>query len=172
MNTHDVSRTAGLQVTRNINVKRAQQLNLRKALRIVIPESPIYLRTAIPQRRQTMTLQRVHPASNGVKDRHRSEAHGALCGRKSVDRVWNFAFEELGRININFDPAWMSGKKQNSQNSRILVATCLPSKITRLRLTVRICVPEYNKVYFDPKQLKRQEFSEDLIYPFLTTVCQ
>jgi hypothetical protein len=31
--------------------------------------------------------------------------------------VWNFALEELGRMNINFDPAWMSGKKQNWQNS-------------------------------------------------------
>jgi hypothetical protein len=102
-------------------------LNLRKALRIVIPESPFYPENSDSQRRQTMTLQRVHPASNGVKDRHRSEAHVTLCGRKSVDRVWNFAFEELGRININFDPAWMSGKKQNSQNSRIWVAPCLPS---------------------------------------------
>jgi hypothetical protein len=59
-----------------------------------------------------MTLQRVHPGSNDVKDKHRSEAHGALCESKSVDRAWKFAFEELGRININFDPAWMSGKKQ------------------------------------------------------------
>jgi hypothetical protein len=116
------------------------------------------LRTAIPQRRQTMTSQRVHPGSNDVKDHHRSEAHGALCESKSVDRAWNFAFEELGRININFDPAWMSGKNQNSRHLRICFATCLPSKITRLRLTVRICVPEYNKVYFDPLQLRRQEF--------------
>jgi len=112
-----------------------------------------------------MTLQRVHPGSNDVKDKHRSEAHGALCESKSADRAWNFAFEELGRININFDPAWMSGKKPNSRNSQqICVATCLPSEITRLRLTVRICVPEYNKVYFDPLQLRRQEICKNLIY--------
>ena len=49
---------------------------------------------------------------HNVKDKHRSEAHRALGESKSVDRVWNFAFEELGRINVNFDPAWMSGKKQ------------------------------------------------------------
>ena len=38
------------------------------------------------------------------------EAHRAILESRSVDRVCNFALEELGRINTNFDPAWMSGK--------------------------------------------------------------
>jgi hypothetical protein len=57
-------------------------------------------------------------------------------------------------MKINFDPAWMSGKNVN----------CTVSSFSNnwLRLTVGICVPEYNKVYFDPLQLKRQESSENL----------
>ena len=47
---------------------------------------------------------------NDIKDKHRSEAHRALRESRTVDRVWNIALEELGRININFDSAWMSGK--------------------------------------------------------------
>jgi hypothetical protein len=72
-----------------------------------------------------MSLQKVHSSDivsygndtddnisrgNDIKDKDRSEAHRALLASRSVDRVWNFALEELGRININFDPAWMSGK--------------------------------------------------------------
>jgi hypothetical protein len=98
-------------------------------------------------------------SSSSAGNEHRSEAHRALQESRSVDRVWNFALEELGRMNINFNPAWMSGKKQNLQNPQsISITPCLRSKITRLWLTVHICVPEYNKVYFDPLQLKRQEF--------------
>ncbi len=59
----------------------------------------------------------LHSSGNDVKDKQRSEAHRELRESKSADRVWNFALEELGRMNINFDPAWMSGKKQNSQDS-------------------------------------------------------
>jgi len=66
----------------------------------------------------TMSLQKVHSyqdlisrGGNDIKDKHRCEAHRALRESRSVRRVWNFALEELGRININFDPAWMSGKK-------------------------------------------------------------
>ena len=64
----------------------------------------------------TMSLQKVHSyrdiisRENDIKDKHRCEAHRALRESRSVRRVWNFAIEELGRININFDPAWMSGK--------------------------------------------------------------
>ena len=47
---------------------------------------------------------------NDIQDKHRSEAHHALRESRTVDRVWNIALEELGRMNINFDPAWMSGK--------------------------------------------------------------
>jgi len=50
------------------------------------------------------------PLSPG--NEHRSEAHRALQESRSVDRVWNFALEELGKMNINFNPAWMSGKNQ------------------------------------------------------------
>jgi hypothetical protein len=62
-----------------------------------------------------MSLQKVHSSDvvcsgNDMKDKHRSEAHCALRESRSIDRVWNFALEELGRINISFDPAWMSGK--------------------------------------------------------------
>ena len=66
----------------------------------------------------------LHSSGNDVQDKRRSQAHRALRESRSVDRVWNFALEELGRMNINFDPSWMSGKKQNSQNSqRISVGT-------------------------------------------------
>ena len=62
-----------------------------------------------------MSLQKVHSSDvvssgNDIKDKHRSEAHRALRESSTVDRVWNIALEELGRININFDSAWMSGK--------------------------------------------------------------
>jgi hypothetical protein len=62
-----------------------------------------------------MSLQKVHssdivPSGGDIKDKDRSEAHRALLESRSLDTVWNFALEELGRININFDPAWMSGK--------------------------------------------------------------
>ena len=90
---------------------------------------------------------------NDIKDKHRSEAHSALRESRSVDRVWNSALEELGRMNINFDPAWMSGKN---------IGCTVPSFSNNwLRLTVSICVPEYNKVYFDPLPFKRQESSEN-----------
>ena len=56
-------------------------------------------------------------SGNDSKDKDRSEAHRALLESRSLDTGWNFALEELGRMNINFDPAWMSGKKQNWQNS-------------------------------------------------------
>ena len=66
-----------------------------------------------------MSLQNAHSSDivssniisygNDVQDKHRSEAHHALRESRTVDRVWNIALEELGRININFDPAWMSG---------------------------------------------------------------
>ena len=103
-------------------------------------------------------------SSSSAGNEHCSEAHRVLQESRSVDRVWNFALEELGRMNINFNPAWMSGKKQNLQNSQwISITPCLHSKITRLWLTVRICVPEYNKVYFDPLQLKRQESSRNFL---------
>jgi len=64
---------------------------------------------------------------NDVKDKHSaSEAHRALLASRSVDRVWNFALEELGRININFDPAWMSGKNISLPFLELLIeADCL-----------------------------------------------
>ena len=116
----------------------------------------------------TMSLQNAHSSDivsygsdtndtisrgNDIQDKHRSEAHHALRESRTVDRVWNIALEELGRINISFDPAWMSGKN----------ISCTVSSFSNhsLRLTVCICVPEYNKVYFDPLQLKRQESSEN-----------
>ena len=49
-------------------------------------------------------------SGNDIKETHRSEAHRALLESRSLDTVWNFALEELGRMNIKFDPAWMSGK--------------------------------------------------------------
>jgi hypothetical protein len=57
-------------------------------------------------------------SSSSAGNEHRSEAHRALQESRSVDRVWNFALEELGRMNINFNPAWMSGKTTNLQNSQ------------------------------------------------------
>ena len=67
-----------------------------------------------------MSLQHAHASDvvpsdivsygNDIQDKHRSEALCALRESRTVDRVWNIALEELGRININFDPAWMSGK--------------------------------------------------------------
>jgi hypothetical protein len=56
-------------------------------------------------------------------------------------------------MNINFDPAWVSGK-----NIR-----CTVSSFSNywLRLTFCVCVPEYKNVYFDPLPLKRQESSEN-----------
>ena len=92
-------------------------------------------------------------SGNDIKETHRSEAHRALLESRSLDTGWNFALEELGRMNIKFDPAWMSGK-----NIR-----CTVSSFSNdwLRLTVCMCVPEYNKVYFDPLPFKRQESSEN-----------
>ena len=62
-----------------------------------------------------MSLHKVHSSDivsditgNDIKDR--SEAHRALLESRSLDTVCNFALEELGRMTINFDPAWMSGK--------------------------------------------------------------
>ncbi len=59
-----------------------------------------------------MSLNKVHSSDivssgNDIKDR--SEAHRALLESGSLDTS-NFVLEELGRMNINFDPAWMSGK--------------------------------------------------------------
>jgi hypothetical protein len=61
----------------------------------------------------TMSLNKVHSSDivfsgNEIKDH--SEVHRALLERRSLDTVCNFALEELGRMSINFDPAWMSGK--------------------------------------------------------------
>jgi hypothetical protein len=49
-------------------------------------------------------------SGNDIKETHRSEVHRALLESRSLDTGWNFALEELGRMNIKFDPAWMSGK--------------------------------------------------------------
>jgi hypothetical protein len=61
-----------------------------------------------------MSLKKVCPSDivsgNDIKDKDRSEAHRALLESRSLDTVWNFALEESGRMNINFDPAWISGE--------------------------------------------------------------
>jgi hypothetical protein len=49
-------------------------------------------------------------SGNDLNDKDRSEAHRALLESRSLDTGWNFALEELGRMDIKFDPAWMSGK--------------------------------------------------------------
>jgi hypothetical protein len=61
-----------------------------------------------------MRLNKVHSSdivSSGNDDvKDRSDAHRALIESRSLDTEYNFALEELGRMNINFDPAWVSGK--------------------------------------------------------------
>ena len=60
-----------------------------------------------------MSLNKVHSSdivSSGNEIKDRSEAHRALLESRSLDKVCNFALEELGRMDIKFDPAWMSGK--------------------------------------------------------------
>jgi hypothetical protein len=59
-------------------------------------------------------------------------------------------------MNINFDPAWMSGK-----NIRCTVPSFSNYWLRLTWLTCCVCVPEYNNVYFDPLPLKRQESSEN-----------
>ena len=81
--SHGIRRKAGLQVT----------MSLQNAHSSDIDSSDI-----------------VSSCGNDIQDKHRSEAHHALRESRTVDRVWNIALEELGRMNINFDPAWMSGK--------------------------------------------------------------
>jgi hypothetical protein len=77
-----------------------------------------------------MSLHKVHSSDvvssfpgNDIKDR--SEAHRALLESRSLDTVCNFAFEELGRMNINFDPAWMSGKNIRCQVHRVFLLELL-----------------------------------------------
>jgi hypothetical protein len=64
-----------------------------------------------------MSSQNAHSSdiisSDEIKDKERGEAHRALRESTSVDRVWRFALEELARMKINFDPAWISGKNVN-----------------------------------------------------------
>ena len=63
-----------------------------------------------------MRLSKVHSSdivssgNDGYDVKDRSEAHRALIENRSLDTEYNFALEELGRMNVNFDPAWMSGK--------------------------------------------------------------
>ena len=81
-----------------------------------------------------MSLKKVRPSDivSDIKDKDRSEAHRALLESRSLDTGWNFALEELGRMNIKFDPAWMSGKN----------ISCTVSSFSNnwLMLTVCICV--------------------------------
>ncbi len=77
-----------------------------------------------------------------------------LCAAHSAKAVQKTSCWSLLSRNSQ---AWKStstlcGRK--ARNSNISVAPYLLS-LSRLRLTVHVCVPEYNMVYFEPLQLKR-----------------
>jgi hypothetical protein len=57
-----------------------------------------------------MSLRNGHSSDNissDIKDKDRGEAHRAILESTSLDRVWKFALDELGRMKINFDPAYV-----------------------------------------------------------------